>query len=60
MKDGQLVETGTHSELMNKKGEYYALYELQAKAFADSNATDNTGSGQDANDVQGQAEAINS
>lgn len=34
MKDGSIVESGTHSELMEKKGEYERLYTIQAKAFA--------------------------
>lgn len=31
MKDGAIVETGNHSELMNKKGFYYSLYSSQYK-----------------------------
>jgi hypothetical protein len=38
MKDGELVETGTHSELMAVKGEYHLLYDMQARAFAAENA----------------------
>jgi ABC-type multidrug transport system fused ATPase/permease subunit len=33
MKEGQLVETGTHEELMENKGEYFNLYNIQAQAF---------------------------
>ncbi|KAJ6585143.1 P-loop containing nucleoside triphosphate hydrolase protein [Mycena capillaripes] len=33
MKDGRLVESGTHEELMKISGEYYKLYDVQAKAF---------------------------
>jgi ABC-type multidrug transport system fused ATPase/permease subunit len=33
MKDGRLVEQGTHAELVAKKGEYYDLYNVQAQAF---------------------------
>ncbi|KAJ7505160.1 P-loop containing nucleoside triphosphate hydrolase protein [Mycena galericulata] len=33
MKDGRLVESGTHEELMKKAGEYFKLYDIQAKAF---------------------------
>ncbi len=29
LKDGQILESGTHEELLNKKGEYYKLYLLQ-------------------------------
>ncbi|GJE87099.1 lipid A export ATP-binding/permease protein MsbA [Phanerochaete sordida] len=34
MKDGELVETGTHTELMARDGEYSKLYGIQARAFA--------------------------
>ncbi|KAF9552400.1 P-loop containing nucleoside triphosphate hydrolase protein [Agrocybe pediades] len=34
MKDGSLVECGTHSELMKKQGEYANLYSIQAEAFS--------------------------
>jgi ABC-type multidrug transport system fused ATPase/permease subunit len=33
MKEGELVESGTHVELIEKKGEYFALYNIQAQAF---------------------------
>ncbi|KAF9267121.1 P-loop containing nucleoside triphosphate hydrolase protein [Marasmius fiardii PR-910] len=33
MKDGKVAEFGTHTELMAKKGEYYTMYNIQAKAF---------------------------
>ncbi len=32
---GGLVEVGTHEELMDKKGMYYELFELQAKNYRD-------------------------
>jgi len=32
--DGELVESGTHAELMEKRGEYYKLLMLQSKALA--------------------------
>jgi len=35
MKEGELVEWGTHEELAAKKGEYYNLYHVQAQAFTD-------------------------
>ncbi|KAI0688244.1 P-loop containing nucleoside triphosphate hydrolase protein [Cytidiella melzeri] len=35
MKDGQLVEAGTHAELVAIDGEYRKLYDVQAKAFRD-------------------------
>ncbi|MDF1539942.1 MAG: ABC transporter ATP-binding protein [Candidatus Thorarchaeota archaeon] len=31
LEDGKIVESGRHHELMNKKGRYYSLYELQIK-----------------------------
>jgi ABC-type multidrug transport system fused ATPase/permease subunit len=34
MKEGELVESGTHEELIAKKGEYHNLYNIQARAFA--------------------------
>uniref|UniRef100_A0A0W0FZ99 ABC transporter domain-containing protein n=2 Tax=Moniliophthora roreri TaxID=221103 RepID=A0A0W0FZ99_MONRR len=33
MKDGKVVESGHHLELMNKKGEYFKMYNIQARAF---------------------------
>jgi len=34
LKEGRLVESGTHQELMERKGEYYDLYSVQAQAYA--------------------------
>jgi ABC-type multidrug transport system fused ATPase/permease subunit len=33
LKEGELVESGTHKELVAKQGEYYKLYNVQAQAF---------------------------
>lgn len=33
MKDGKLVEQGTHDDLISRGGEYYKLHNVQAKAF---------------------------
>jgi hypothetical protein len=33
MKEGKLVEQGTHAELVAQKGEYFELYNVQAQAF---------------------------
>ena len=33
LKDGEVAETGTHAELMAKKGEYYTLFTTQAKRY---------------------------
>ena len=35
MKDGKLVESGTHRALIETKGEYFNLYNIQAQAFAE-------------------------
>ncbi len=32
--DGRIAESGTHEELLQKKGTYYKLYELQTRALA--------------------------
>ncbi|KAL1739652.1 P-loop containing nucleoside triphosphate hydrolase protein, partial [Schizophyllum fasciatum] len=34
MKDGQIVENGSHQDLMQVDGEYRKLYEIQASAFS--------------------------
>ncbi|KAJ6458381.1 P-loop containing nucleoside triphosphate hydrolase protein [Mycena vitilis] len=34
LKDGQVVETGTHLELIEREGEYAELYNMQAAAFS--------------------------
>ena len=34
MKEGMVAETGTHEQLMELKGEYAKLYNIQASAFA--------------------------
>ena len=33
MKEGTVVETGTHQELLDRQGEYAHLYNVQAQAF---------------------------
>jgi ABC-type multidrug transport system fused ATPase/permease subunit len=33
IKEGKLVEQGTHTELVALKGEYFELYNIQAQAF---------------------------
>ena len=33
MKDGKVVEQGTHNELIAQGGEYFALYNVQTQAF---------------------------
>ena len=30
---GRIVETGTHEELMERKGHYYEMYQAQAKWY---------------------------
>ncbi|KAK0464132.1 P-loop containing nucleoside triphosphate hydrolase protein [Armillaria novae-zelandiae] len=39
MKDGTIVETGTHEELMARQGEYAKLYNIQASAFIDHDSS---------------------
>jgi len=34
LKDGRLVQSGTHDRLMNMEGEYQELYKIQALAFS--------------------------
>jgi ABC-type multidrug transport system fused ATPase/permease subunit len=34
IENGQIVETGKHAELMQSKGKYYSLYELQIRPRA--------------------------
>jgi len=45
MKDGTIVESGSHGELMSAAGEYAKLYKIQAQAFSDGLADDPTVSG---------------
>lgn len=33
LENGEIVEEGTHSQLMNKKGKYYELFSTQAKRY---------------------------
>ena len=33
MEDGKIIEEGTHTELLAKRGRYYELYETQAKYY---------------------------
>jgi len=37
MKDGMIVESGSHGELMAAAGEYSKLYKIQAQAFSETN-----------------------
>lgn len=36
LKDGQVIEQGTHNDLMNNYGEYYKLYSIQAEKYRKS------------------------
>ncbi|KAL0568901.1 hypothetical protein V5O48_013071 [Marasmius crinis-equi] len=36
MKEGKVIESGTHPELMRKEGEYCKMYNIQAKPFGES------------------------
>ena len=33
LKDGRLIEDGTHEQLLNLKGEYTELWNMQAKQY---------------------------
>jgi hypothetical protein len=39
MKEGELVEQGTHAELVALRGEYFDLYNVQAQAFTTDQQT---------------------
>ncbi len=41
VKDGHIVDKGTHSELLNKKGYYYTLYKKQFEKESSMNVLDN-------------------
>jgi len=41
MKDGGIIEVGTHSELMARDGLYAELFEMQARAYRDSDPAQN-------------------
>jgi hypothetical protein len=47
MKEGAIVESGTHLELMKKGGEYRKLYDIQSNAFQDDAVTPTGAAGQD-------------
>jgi len=36
MEDGKIIEEGTHTELLAKRGRYYELYETQAKYYRET------------------------
>jgi ABC-type transport system involved in cytochrome bd biosynthesis fused ATPase/permease subunit len=35
MKEGSIVEQGTHNELLEQAGEYAKMYNIQAQAFSE-------------------------
>ncbi|MNW50138.1 Lipid A export ATP-binding/permease protein MsbA [compost metagenome] len=39
--EGQLIESGTHRYLMDKKGLYFDLYRIQARAYTEESLTVN-------------------
>lgn len=40
MKEGSIVEQGTHQELMKKRGEYYRMFSLQSKYYREGSECD--------------------
>ena len=38
MKEGEIIEEGTHNELMNKKSAYYEMFEAQAKLYREKDS----------------------
>lgn len=45
MENGQIAEEGTHTELMDKGGKYYKLYETQSSYYRDNIEKDNLNGG---------------
>lgn len=41
IKDGKIVESGTHNELMKKKGNYYRMYQVQSYYYKEGGKMDN-------------------
>ncbi|MDW8089813.1 MAG: hypothetical protein RMI80_00155 [Meiothermus sp.] len=39
LKEGRLVECGTHQELLALRGEYFTLWNLQASRYAEAGKT---------------------
>ena len=37
LENGQIIEEGTHKELMQAQGKYYELFTTQAKRYIDNN-----------------------
>ena len=38
MKEGEIIEEGTHNELMNKKSAYFEMFEAQAKLYREKDS----------------------
>ena len=38
MKEGEIIEEGSHNELMNKKSAYYEMFEAQAKLYREKDS----------------------
>ena len=41
MKDGEVIESGTHKELLNQKGYYFDLYKTQFQEDSESRILQN-------------------
>ncbi len=44
LKDGQVVESGTHEDLLSRRGSYHHLFEIQRKGM-DTGGKENSGGG---------------
>jgi ABC-type multidrug transport system fused ATPase/permease subunit len=45
LKDGGIVETGSHDELLARKGYYAELFDMQARFYADTEPAQNSVTG---------------
>ncbi len=50
LENGQIIETGTHQELLDKHGKYYELYEIQ-RAYYRKNPMGMEGDGEDEEEI---------
>jgi ATP-binding cassette subfamily B (MDR/TAP) protein 1 len=60
MKNGEILETGTHEELLNKNGYYFALFKSQTNEKDDKKINDTTNTNNANNNSINQNEKLNS